>query len=149
MIPYCWWERKRGKVNLPEYIKDPRNFVLTPEELKEYMDVLMKLTSALEHEKRIVFTTYQAMTKGVHPSWARDEPRLTCMVHVLEFVLKGKRFELALMTMLNKLLGGRNAARAAAAELHRLAVWEGEGGLVASEVRCGHSASKQEAQNEG
>ena len=97
-LTYGWWEKRR-RAELPKTISDPRNYVLTEDELREYYNILNDYAAAVDKEKNAVRDNLLALQKGVVPSWGAT-PRCTTMCYVLEFVVRRGKTTLDTMNFL-------------------------------------------------
>lgn len=105
-LEYGWWERKRGKVMIPPYIGDKRNFTLTLKELENYHTVLAEMKKAVEQEQEKVRVNHKAVRDGRIMSWD-GTPRCTGLAHVMEFMVQCARSKLALTQFLVDVTGQR------------------------------------------
>jgi hypothetical protein len=114
-LAYGWWEPKRRAAEMPPTLKDPKNYVLTAEELKAYDDLLTGLIVAVEEERKAVLLNYKAITyttqQPVEIRWNQRVPRCTSVAHVLEFMLKTGRVKKAVMELLVGAAQKRREAR--------------------------------------
>lgn len=118
-LTYGWWEPKRRAAEMPATLKDPKNYVLTAEELKAYDDLLTGLIVAISEERAAVLLNYKAITyttqTPVEIRWNQRTPRCTSVAHVLDFMLKAGRVKKAVMELLVAAAKKRTEEREAAA----------------------------------
>ena len=110
---YGWWERK-NRVNLPKTLGHPKNYVLTPEELEQYNELMQAVLVATQKEAAAVRLNHRAMGGG-KPFLVNLEgtPRCTTIAHVLEHMVADSKHKLALMHFLNDAAKKRVEAREA------------------------------------
>jgi hypothetical protein len=114
-VPYGWYERSTrnpwfnrtiGKVEMPDTIKDTRNFVLTTEEAIEYDKVLAQMADFLTAERNRMRVLTSVIKLGRHSEFMHGskQPEPHTMAHVLEFMVRLGHAKLDTMHFLNRLL---------------------------------------------
>jgi hypothetical protein len=92
---YGWWK------DPPKYVgDDPRNYVLTVEELKQYEEVLAQEATEVTAQLAKVRTTRRAMEKKHVPSWESTDPRPITLCSVLEHRVRSAKADLEQMKFL-------------------------------------------------
>lgn len=109
MLPYGWWEFKFGKRELPTYLGEKRNFVLTVEELEKYAKILLETRDTAQKEFNTVQLNIKALKVGrVYPG---DIPRCTSLAHLLTWMVQAAKLKLAIMNFSNDMLAARREER--------------------------------------
>ena len=106
MLPYGWWEFKFGKRELPEYLGEKRNFVLTEQELEKYAVVLRETRDNAQRELDVVNTNIVALRTGRVKPW-QEHPRCTSLAHLLGYMVQAAKQKLAIMNFCNDVLAAR------------------------------------------
>lgn len=104
-LTYGWWKKP-----LPKFVKDPRNFVLTMEELVKYEGILESMKAAIEAERHEVRLNRFAIEKGRLPFY-EDERRVRCttMANLLQFMCSMAKHKLAMMEFMIEFTQARKA----------------------------------------
>lgn len=106
MLPYGWWEFKFGKRELPKYLGEKRNFVLTVEELEKYAKILLETRDAAQREFGVVQSNIKALKVGRVPGY-ESPPRCTTLAHLLGYMVQVARQKLAIMQFCTDVLAAR------------------------------------------
>jgi hypothetical protein len=95
-LPYAWWDKKwRERNPWPTSLgEDTRNYVLTPEEIKEYRDVLVAARESINHLIEGTRITVQALETGKHSPLYRQPPTMYTLAHVLQVLIEVAKMKL-------------------------------------------------------
>jgi predicted metalloprotease len=89
----------------------PKNYVLTPEELERYNELMQAAVVAIQKEAAAVRLNHRALTGKLLTF--EGTPRCTTLAHVLEHLVSDGKHKLALMHFLNDAAKKRVEAREA------------------------------------
>lgn len=107
-LAYGWWERKPGGRVLPATLKDPRNYVLTYDELRRWHADLIVASEQITEQRARVHATIKALEGGSWRSWtSKYEPTCFTLAHALEYMLIVGKQKLASMEWLLAMTGAR------------------------------------------
>lgn len=101
-ITWGWWEPKR-RAQWPKVAGHEKNFVLTPEEVKEYADLMTAMHELLTKEANAARYTISCLTgriPGKSLGYNNEPPRLHSLGSILEFVVNEGKHRLKLQQFL-------------------------------------------------
>lgn len=106
-LTWGWWQNKPNNP-IPKYIgDDPRNIVLTLDELTEYDALLVQLLEKVQKERREVHLNKTAIEKRHHSELltGRDWPRCTTLTDTLLFMRDVAKEKLVFLEFMCKITG--------------------------------------------